>query len=500
MKQATIWAGLVLMIPLWLFSQTPQLPAEELWHVDLDSQAVSFGHSWIENGQRQFVVGRQSDLLVISDGQVTRQSPVLQGNIRGVARAPSFGADSLDILALIVRDNRAYLSRLSPQLDSVRIENFIDTIYAEHGIAAKLYTPLIGVLDSTQTVYCSIGSFVSWVEYMRNGPDTLFGYGDQASGFLYALQFADSVQVQKRNLFWSKWGEMLPPSQGVRTIPITGGTVKGTSPLPDPPHNGFFEMSYGNLFLETGPTIRDSARIQLEYYKRGNRMCNLEFYTGCVGATEAGRTTFYTSYLDSAGYALSRCSYPPLRVEVVLRENIKPFQTLVEIPASVGHDEYLLGFTPSDSVFLINTSRLAVIGIYGSWRDSVISAEFIESDEDDGFHLVLLDHSRLTLLKFDALKIIGSSDLPPSSFILQPCFPNPFNSTTTISFGLDKSAPTRLDVYGIDGRLVNELLNSRLPAGDHRVVWNAEGLPAGVYLIRLESAGQSIVRKAVLIR
>jgi len=93
------------------------------------------------------------------------------------------------------------------------------------------------------------------------------------------------------------------------------------------------------------------------------------------------------------------------------------------------------------------------------------------------------------------------SDTPQSAiFNLQSAYPNPFNGQTTIRFGLDKSSRTTIRIYGLSGRLVDAMDLGRIEAGEHSVVWNADGLPGGVYLIRLESGGESRTVKAVLIR
>jgi len=116
---------------------------------------------------------------------------------------------------------------------------------------------------------------------------------------------------------------------------------------------------------------------------------------------------------------------------------------------------------------------------------------------------------------FEALLKAPTSDLPltPYALFLAPPYPNPFNSTTTISFGLSKLAPTRLAVFDIQGRLVQELWTGRdaYPtgsrqagrlsyAGEHKVVWDASGVGAGVYLIRLESGGKTAAVKALVVK
>jgi hypothetical protein len=112
----------------------------------------------------------------------------------------------------------------------------------------------------------------------------------------------------------------------------------------------------------------------------------------------------------------------------------------------------------------------------------------------------------------DSLVVITRGE-PPSAvpsetshfalYTLHSAFPNPFNSSTTIRFSTgSQAAPTRLAVYGIDGRLVEEFDGKwKMENGtEHSVVWNAEGLPAGIYLIRLESESEVKIIKAVLMK
>jgi hypothetical protein len=98
---------------------------------------------------------------------------------------------------------------------------------------------------------------------------------------------------------------------------------------------------------------------------------------------------------------------------------------------------------------------------------------------------------------------VHSNNLQSSIFNLHSAFPNPFNSSTTIRFSTGSAArPTRLGVYGIDGRLVEEFDGKwKMENGTkHSVVWNAEGLPGGIYLIRLESGSEVKIIKAVLMK
>lgn len=84
--------------------------------------------------------------------------------------------------------------------------------------------------------------------------------------------------------------------------------------------------------------------------------------------------------------------------------------------------------------------------------------------------------------------------------------PNPFSLETSIRYGLPASAPVRLAIYDVSGRLVRTLLDGdHRPAGAHEVAWNGRderGMPAaaGVYFARIVAAGAESTRKIVLIR
>ena len=92
-------------------------------------------------------------------------------------------------------------------------------------------------------------------------------------------------------------------------------------------------------------------------------------------------------------------------------------------------------------------------------------------------------------------------ELAVSDFQLYAVYPNPFNSSTVISFDLRAASFVELVVYDVMGREVEVLGAGDWGLGKHEVVWEAEGLGSGVYFIRLSVVGgQSMVKKAMLIK
>jgi polyhydroxybutyrate depolymerase len=88
----------------------------------------------------------------------------------------------------------------------------------------------------------------------------------------------------------------------------------------------------------------------------------------------------------------------------------------------------------------------------------------------------------------------------PKQFALYSNYPNPFNPSTTIRFDLPESGEVSLKVFTLLGEEVETLLNRKLSAGKHHVIWYAENQPSGVYLFRLEAGGFVQIRKMILMK
>ena len=88
----------------------------------------------------------------------------------------------------------------------------------------------------------------------------------------------------------------------------------------------------------------------------------------------------------------------------------------------------------------------------------------------------------------------------PEDFTIDSAYPNPFNPSTQINFGLPLDSNIDINVYDINGRLVAELFSGNLEAGYHSQVWNAQNVSSGVYLILLKSEFGSSSQKVMLLK
>jgi hypothetical protein len=112
------------------------------------------------------------------------------------------------------------------------------------------------------------------------------------------------------------------------------------------------------------------------------------------------------------------------------------------------------------------------------------------------------------VLSVTVLKSVA--DLPtgiPTDYVLQQNFPNPFNPSTRIRFGLPERSNVRMTVYNLVGQRVEEFAYADMDAGYHEVVWQPSQIASGAYIIVLDGKGvvtngreMRLVRKAVLLR
>ncbi len=86
----------------------------------------------------------------------------------------------------------------------------------------------------------------------------------------------------------------------------------------------------------------------------------------------------------------------------------------------------------------------------------------------------------------------------PAGLSLHQNYPNPFNPTTTIRFDLPTSSDVHLAVFDMNGRRVRSLVERRLPAGSHSINFDADRLPSGAYVYRLQTDGKTVTRTMIL--
>ncbi len=88
----------------------------------------------------------------------------------------------------------------------------------------------------------------------------------------------------------------------------------------------------------------------------------------------------------------------------------------------------------------------------------------------------------------------------PDEFVLTTPYPNPFNSSTTVRFGVPVNAEVELSLFDLSGRRIVALESKRFTAGWHRSVIDASGMATGLYFIRMEASDFRSIQRVLLVR
>ena len=105
--------------------------------------------------------------------------------------------------------------------------------------------------------------------------------------------------------------------------------------------------------------------------------------------------------------------------------------------------------------------------------------------------------------------LIGSARLPNGTLAVQSARdlngglvdfaarPNPFNPRTKIEFGMREAGRATVRIFDVRGRLVRTLVDRDLPAGNHSVDFDADGMASGIYLMALSIRGEDTLVKRI---
>ncbi len=94
----------------------------------------------------------------------------------------------------------------------------------------------------------------------------------------------------------------------------------------------------------------------------------------------------------------------------------------------------------------------------------------------------------------------------PKQFTVLQNYPNPFGkgghnpSTTQIIYGLSKTGSVRITVYNLLGQRVHSEVFNQQSAGFHKLNFDGNRYPAGIYFYRISAQGRSVVKKMILLK
>ena len=132
-----------------------------------------------------------------------------------------------------------------------------------------------------------------------------------------------------------------------------------------------------------------------------------------------------------------------------------------------------------------NSSQWLELGEYefnANSEDMVIISNF----GGDSFNYVVADAVRWVGINEELTSNETFLSQTPKSFELLRVYPNPFNPLTQIEYSLEQAGTVKLEVYDLQGRLVESLVNTQQQSGTHRIQWLASSQSTGLYFVRIQ--------------
>ena len=130
---------------------------------------------------------------------------------------------------------------------------------------------------------------------------------------------------------------------------------------------------------------------------------------------------------------------------------------------------------------------------------SSLSLGEVSSRYDRGLKIISGSESQV------ATKVAEILALVPEKLSVDGNYPNPFNPTTTIRYGIPEPSDVRITVVNILGQEIVELKNGWQDIGRYEVVWNGQSsngrpISSGVYFVMLSNGKTLEAHKIMLIK
>ncbi len=117
----------------------------------------------------------------------------------------------------------------------------------------------------------------------------------------------------------------------------------------------------------------------------------------------------------------------------------------------------------------------------------------VDTDTPEGsydFELVITSnnteyatYNSTSTITIDVRNTLSNENFMTDIFSISSPYPNPFNPSTELNFDLEKNTHVKIDIYNLNGEVVETLEDSFLLSGSHFYKWEPTSLANGIYFI-----------------
>ncbi len=246
-----------------------------------------------------------------------------------------------------------------------------------------------------------------------------------------------------------------------------------------------FETGSGNIYEDADVTLPSGV---WNFYQAGNFDLGTPFNgESCVALNDDTNGSQITSPAVNTLGMVSFYYYQrsgDLADEFQLQKSVAgaAFETIATQNYSVGETYTLFSLAVNDTAESI---RVRVV------------------NDDQTGHLIIDDFA---VTAYSQVSIDQDLAALPTGLALSPAYPNPFNPSTRIDFQVTGNMQRlQLQIFNIQGELVNTPLHSYIYPGNHSVVWDGrnqrgESVTSGVYLVRLTDGAETLMQRVTLLK
>jgi hypothetical protein len=94
----------------------------------------------------------------------------------------------------------------------------------------------------------------------------------------------------------------------------------------------------------------------------------------------------------------------------------------------------------------------------------------------------------------------GEETIINSIYSIDQNYPNPFNPSTKIRFSIPQSEHVIINVYNIQGELIESLVNREMEAGNYKINFDGNGLASGMYFYKISAGGFVKINKMIFLK
>jgi len=186
------------------------------------------------------------------------------------------------------------------------------------------------------------------------------------------------------------------------------------------------------------------------------------------------------------------------------------FAKLLDYYVSGGYDAHYLidrlGVSSGNMLFTSEDGYGRIVSNNNSTYRTILSSTVVTSYYDsDYLNLKAYMMSEYVNFFLDLVSIIDGDSGILATNSLGMNYPNPFSSKTTINYSLVEKNNVVIDIFSSNGKKINTIVNTRLPAGSYSVDWdgndnNDNTVPAGIYYYQLRTEDYVAARQMIFIK